>query len=93
MKLLHESIHWHGIGSTNLLIKQDFPAYMAHNKKKDDKEITHCAGSNYLLFGVTKTPSEGLRTKLSVSVRSVYECKPFSSPEDVGSMFLRKIVT
>ena len=63
---------------------------MTHNKK-DDKEITHGAGSNYLKFGVTKTPSERLRVKLSVLVRSVY--KPFSSPEDVGSMFLRKIGT
>jgi len=55
MKHLHESIYWHGAGSTILLIK-DFPAYMTHNKK-DDKEIIHGAGSNYLLLGVTKTPA------------------------------------
>ena len=91
MKHLHESIYWHGAGSTILLIK-DFPAYMTHNKK-DDKEIIHGAGSNYLLLGVTKTPAERLGAKLSVSVRSVYLYKPFSSPDDVGSMFLRRIGT
>jgi hypothetical protein len=37
-------------------------------------------------FGVTKTPSERPRAILSFSFRSVY--KPFSSPEDEGSMFL-----
>jgi hypothetical protein len=57
--------------------------------QKNDKEKTHCAGSNYLLFGVIKTPSERLRTKLSVSVRSVY--KPFSSPEDVRIILLKKL--
>jgi hypothetical protein len=92
MKLLHLSIYWHGADSTILLIKEDFPAYMTHNKK-DDKEIIHGADSSYILFGVSKTPAEslGAKPKLSVSVRSVY--KPFSSPDDVGSMFLRIIGT
>jgi len=45
----------------------------------------HGAGRNSLLFGVTKTSAERLGAKLIVSVRSFY--KPFSSPDDVGSMF------
>jgi len=64
---------------------------MTHNNKKDEKEIIYGAGRNYLLFGVTKTPAERLGTKLSVSVMSVY--KPFPSPDDIGSMFLRSIGT
>jgi hypothetical protein len=90
MKLLHESKYWHGAGSTILLIKEDFPVYTTHSKKKkDDKEIIHGADSNYLLSGVTKTPGEKLGAKLSVSVRSVY--KPFSSTDEVRSTFLRRI--
>jgi hypothetical protein len=76
--------------STNLLIREYFPANMIHNER-DDKETLNGAKSNYLLCGVIKTASEKLRAKLSVSVTSSY--KTFFTREDVRSMFLRRVGT
>jgi hypothetical protein len=42
-----------------MLIKEDFPVYMAH--KKDNKAIMNGEGSRCLALGVTKTPSARLR--------------------------------